>query len=213
MPQITAQQQPNSPIAPANKQQSTIGEAQVASPEATTTEVQEALPPKIAEILAKKERALRQQQRQFEAQRKAFEEQQKAKPSEPQADAWKSKIKQDFWGVMSDAGYTPDEITQMMLNQPGPQDLALRSIQQELKLAHEEINKLKSGQEESVSQSREAAKKQILHDVSMLVDRDETYEAIKVYGDSAKQAVVELIEKTFDEQGFVMDTEDAIKEI
>lgn len=183
---------------------------QTPAPEAQAPK-REAITPDMRSHLARKERALFEQRRAIEQERKALE----AHRAEiEQARAWKERLTKDPYQVMLEAGLTSDQATALMLNQPNPQDQNLQLLQSELKRTRDELEAMKTGQSTAADQQREAAKKQIFHDVTQLVDAEpDKFETLKFYGDSAKQTVVELIEQVFDQQGYIMDTDQAIQEV
>lgn len=199
------------PIAPANKQTDTVSNPETVTQEATQ-EVK-AADPRLA-LLARQQKAIRAQQRALAQEKQAWESQKQATSTElEQAKSWKTRLAQDPYGVMLETGLTSDQVAALLLNQPNPQDQNITQLKSEYQKLQEEIQLLKSGQQDSATQSRVAAEKQILHDVSAIVAGDDKYEAIKTYGEPAKQAVVELIAKTFDQDGYVMDTSEAIEAV
>lgn len=203
------------PVAPAPKQENTIDstqqQPQEAASEATQStpedKAQETLSPKFA-ALARQQKMLRQQQRQIEDARKAMEAE---RQEIEKAKSWKTRLTQDPYSVLLEAGLTSDKAAALMLQQPDP-------AAQQLHLLQEEIKALKASQEQSSTkfeqmqkQQYEDAKKQIRSDVTSLINSDETFETIKAM-DSA-EAVVDLIEKTFVDEGRLMTVEEAAKEI
>ncbi len=182
---------------------------QVAAPEAVKTE--EAISPKYA-ALARHQKALRHQQRTLEAQKQAFESERKTLSSElERSKSWQTRLTQDPYGVLLEAGLTADQVASLMLNQPNIEDQKMMMLQQELK-------SLKATQEQSETkfqkmqeQQYEDAKKQIRNDVLMLVDGSPELETIKAM--NAQDAVVELIEQTFHSEGRLMTIEQASKDV
>lgn len=175
---------------------------------------QEAVSPQLA-MLARQQKAAREAQRTFLAQKQAFA-QEKAqlealKAEIDQAKAWKSKLAQDPYSVMLEAGLTSDQVAAKMLQQPDPRD-------QQLLLLQQEIQALKNTQEQSSNkfteiekQQYENAKTQIRKDVTRLVTSDEAFETIKAM--DAAEAVVELIEQSYLETGDLLDPMDAAREV
>lgn len=207
---VTASIDPNA----TNKQESTISEGvSAASPEATKDPQEQTLSPKLA-MLARKEKALLAQKRALEQSRKSWEQEKAQLTAEAErAKQIRQRLKTDPYQVMLEEGLTADQAAALLLNQPNPQEQHTQLLKAELEALKAEIQSLKGGQQDAAVQNREAAKKQIFHDVSSFVEGSDQFEAIKTYGDVAKEAVVELIEKTFDAEGYVMDTEAAIKEV
>lgn len=180
-----------------------------ATPEAATPKPEDALNSKFA-ILSRNQQRLRQQTRVLEEQRRAFEVERK---EIEQVKAWKERIKQDPYGVMLEQGLTSDQVASLMLNQPQPMDQNMLLMKQQLEAATAKIQSLESRQSTAQDVQLEAARKQILHDVKQVVSSDESFEAIRSHGPQAEHAVVTLIEETYNKDGYVMNTDDAIKEV
>lgn len=162
--------------------------------------------------LANKERAMREQQRQASEKLAAERAAIAAEKAEiEQVKAWKNKFSTDPWAALIEAGYSPEQATELILNQPKSQDVQLTKVQQEiqaLKAAHEQATQqMKDAQQ----QQYEQAKKQISNEVRLLVDSDQEFETIKAM--DAQDAVTELIEMTFNESGVLMPIEQAAKEV
>lgn len=173
--------------------------------------------------LAKQERQLRlkvQQQEQAmkvrEAAIKAKEEAYSAKDQEySQKYIQKDFLKNNPLQALAEAQVSYDELTQQIINSSTPQDPRLLAtiskleakISQLEKTTEETTNNWKS---EKDSQ-RVAAVKQIRSEVTNLVNSDPNFETIKAtksYND-----VVELIERTFDEDGILLSVEEAANEV
>jgi hypothetical protein len=181
-----------SAVAPA-KQIDTVSSVEtVATPqEAPAPKQEDTMSPRLA-ALARQQKALRAQQRSVEEKSRAIEAQ---KQEIEQAKAWKQRLTTDPYGVFLEAGLTADQAATLLLNQPNTADQRVHLLEQEIKA-------LKASQEQSTTkfdqvqkQQYEDAKKQIRTDVTLLVDGDKTFEAIKAM--NAEEAVVELIEATF----------------
>jgi hypothetical protein len=173
-------------------------------------------------ILARKEKQLRlrdQQLRQREAAIKAASEKPATPPSAPSIDESKyialEKLKQDPIRTLLESGLTYEQLTEAAINGPRQEDM---HTQNELRLLREEIAKLK-GETESTKKSfeeqqtaqRQQAERQIRSDVVRLVQQDPAFETIKEtrsVGD-----VVELITKTFDEDGILLTVEEAAQQV
>lgn len=175
-----------------------------------TGEKQQAFSPKFA-VLARKEKALRQQSREIEAQREALSREQ---AEIQQAKTWKSRLAEDPLSVLQEAGLNYDQLTQLILNQNNPENLQYQKIRQEFEQklkAQEEYTKNQFEQQQT--QQYTQAKTQIRNEVSSLVDSDEAFEAIRANGDVAKDAVVELMEQTFKDEGYLMGVEEAVQAV
>lgn len=160
--------------------------------------------------LARKERAIREQSRAIQAEKQAM--QAKIADLENQTNSkWKERLTSNPWDTLLEAGLTPEQATNIILNQPKPEEVELLKLKKE-------IEALKSSQDDSKNlfqkqqeQQYQQAKQQINRDVKLLVDSDETFETIKHMG--AQEAVTELIEQTYQQQGYIMDIDEAAKEV
>lgn len=170
------------------------------------------LSPKFA-ILARKEKQLREMRKQIEAEKQQIESQ-KAQFANKGGDdsSWKQRLAQDPYGVMLEAGLTSDQVAALLLNQPSQEDQRLQLLQRELQTLKKQQEEVLTQSQDSQKQQYEQAKAQIGKDVQRLVQGNaDAFELIQSQG--AHDAVVELIEKTFQEDGYLMDLEDACKEV
>ena len=126
----------------------------------------------------------------------------------------KSRFKEDLVQLAAEQGMTYDEITQQFVNAP-QRNPHYENLISELKA---EINALKQGVEttnksiqEQQTQSYKAAIDQIRQDVKAAVARDPAYETVKAT--NSVNDVVELIERTWNEEKRVMPVEEAIEEV
>lgn len=174
-------------------------------------------------ILARKEKAYRAkvqaQEAAFKAKEQAIAEREsaiKAKDSEYQNNyISKDKLTQDTITTLLEAGISYDQITQMMLQQPQNQDPVLKA---EINALKAQIQTLKGETEEnkkSFVKGQEDAYKnavnQIRLDVKSMVNNDPEFEAI--VATNSVDDVVELIEKTYAEDGILLSNEDAAKQV
>jgi hypothetical protein len=206
-----------------NLGQSNSNEAPTSSePEAAPKAPEEPISSQYA-ILAKKEKALRlrdQQMKAKEAEIRAREEALRpAAPKAPEFDPSKyvarEELTKDPFSVLADLGLSYDQLTEMALNAPKAQDVATRneiaSLKAELaaiKGAQEKTNK---SLEEQSSNSYKQALTQIRRDVTDLVTNDPYFETVAKTGSVSD--VVELIERTFNEEGVLLSVEQAAKEV
>lgn len=175
-------------------------------------------------LLARKEKALRLKSQQQEQQYKQREEQLKSElTAQIKAELEqqfrgdyiaKSRLKQSPLEVMAEADLSYDELTQQLINhQPAdPRTTALMNKMeakiQQLEKSLEDSNKNYSkNQEESYT----AALRQIERDATSLVESDPEFEAIKAT--NSVKDIVNLIDKTWKEDGVVLSVEEAAKEI
>lgn len=168
---------------------------------------EDTMAPQLAK-LAQQERMFREQQRTAKealaAERAAFAQE---KAEAEKVKAWKGKFGEDPWSALIEAGYSPEQATELMLNQPKAQDVQLTRLQQEL-LAVKQAQEQTQTQLKQAEQLRyEQAKKQIGNEVKLLVDSDVQFETIKAM--DAQDAVTELIEQTFNDEGILMSISEA----
>jgi hypothetical protein len=123
----------------------------------------------------------------------------------------KSKFTQSPLEALSELGLSYDQITEMVLNQPKPENLQYQELQKEIKALRAAQEKSVADQQQAQTTQYEQAVTQIRNEVKMLVDSNEAYETVKEMG--AQDAVVELIEETFKQKGHLMTIEEASKEV
>lgn len=177
--------------------------------------------------LARREKQLRQQAQKQAQELKQQQDAIKAKEAELQAretareSDYKSNyipkdlLKKQTMQALADAGVPYDDIVQQMLNQQTPIDPRVEAMltKYEAKIAalEQTLAEGKQSQIDQQTQQYQAAVKQIKTDVKILVDSDPEYEAIKFtrsYDD-----VVELITKTYDQDGILLTVEEASKKV
>lgn len=180
-------------------------------------------------ILARKEKALRAKiqaqeaaQRSKEAELKAREEALEARNSSTKTEyeskyVSKDTLTQDPIRVLSELGLTYDQLTQLAMNGPKPEEIAR---DQYIKKLEAKLDALETGQkkvletfEESQQNSYKQALGQMRKQAESLVKSDPSYEMVAAYGNTALNEVVDLIEKTWNEDQILLDVEDAVKEI
>ena len=187
-------------------------EAPSSAPEASGTK-EDLLSPKFA-ALARREKAIRAEKRQFEQDREKFQsEREQMKKELEDYRARMTRLTQDPYSVLMEQGVTADQAAALMMNQPDPQSQTIQQLKAELAALKGEQTNAQKRVEEQQAQQYEQAKKQIRNDVKLLVDGDESFEALKANGDGALDAVVDLVEKTFQKDGYVMPLEQAAKEV
>lgn len=176
-------------------------------------------------LLARKEKALRQKVQEFKANEDAIKAREAAiaaKEAEFQskvADPAKYVSVEDFRknpiGTLNKLGITYDQLAQEALNQPSQENVALLN---EIAALKDELKSIRSEQEtqtkarvEEKDRSYKQAVAQIRNETQKLVETDETYEMIKSTG--AVNDVVELIEKTFQQDGVLLTVEEAALQV
>lgn len=193
-----------------------------AAPEAEEVQEDPALTRQLAH-LARQERALRAKAQQTEQALKAREAALAAREAElsakddqyKQGYVSKDRLKQDVLSVLAEAGLSYDDVTQQVINQQ-PRNPQVDRELSELKAEIQRLNKAnEDGQKQSQARQDEqyqAAIQQITRDTQDLVKNDpDTYEAVAKT--NSIRDVVELIERTFKEEGRVMSVEDAAQEV
>lgn len=187
-------------------------ESETPKPEVKTSE--EPLSSQYAQ-LARREKALRAKAQEIRNQEAAFKAQElalKSKELELQsASGLKDRLAKDPLSVLNELGISYEKLTELVLNQPKAEDAAIAKLQAE-------IESLKNGQEsakklfeEQQQKAYQQAVAQIKNEVQRLVERDESFEIIKATNSVGD--VVELIEKTFNEDGTLLTVEEAAQAV
>lgn len=171
--------------------------------------------------LARKEKALRQQQqalRAREAELKAKEAALQA-PKAPTIDESKyvpkDRLTADPFTVLNELGLTYDQLTELALNAPKPEQLAMmnevRALKAEIAALKGETENTKKSFEENQKQQYTQAMNQIRNEVKHLVKIDPQFETVAAT--NSINDVVELIERTFNEDGILMTVEEAAQQV
>lgn len=175
-------------------------------------------------VLARKEKQFRQkvaeQQAQLQAERQALEAE-KAKIAAKDAEynsnyIPKNRLTEDTINVLLENGLSYDQITQMVLQQGTiQQDPVLKAqlaeIKAQIKAQQDLIEESKNAAQQAQQQQYNEAITQITHETEMLVKSDPSFEAIRET--NSVKDVVELIEKTYKEDGVLLTVEEAAKEV
>lgn len=193
------------------------------TPQEVTKESQEEPLSKQYAIIARKEKALRareaqmsQQMKAKEAELAAREEALKKVPSAIDESKYiaKDRIKDDVLGVLAEAGISYDEIATALLEQPKRDpyvDAATRKMEAKIRELEEKLENTGKGFKEQQEAQYKQAVVQIERDAKQLVDSDPAYETIKSTGQYKE--VARLIEKTFNQEGYLMSVEEAAQAI
>ena len=173
--------------------------------------------------LARKERALRARVAQQTDALKAREASIAAREAELNAKSTqdltnyipKDKLKQNAFQVLSELGLTYDDITNQAIAQQSPEWQAFAQMKQEMqeelqKVREEQANTRKS-YEQQQAQAYQQALGQIRNEARDLVKSDPSYEAIRATG--SVNDIVQLIERTFNEEGTLMTVEQAAQAV
>lgn len=213
-----------SAITPTSNRQPDTSEAPPAKAASEATEQKEEPLTTQYAVLARKEKALRAKVQEFRAQEqalKAREEALKAKET-PQSQAIdpskfidKTRLQEDPLGVLSELGYTFDDLTAKALNQPSPESQAqaqyLKKLEAKIAQLEETQNNTKKSLEDNQQQQYKQAITQIRNETKQLVLNDPSFETIKETG--SIDDVVELIEKTFNADGVLLTVEEAAQAV
>ncbi len=195
-----------SAVAPVAAQDNT----QAVTAEAVTTAAPEQH--KGLEELARKERQLQKWHQKVKAELAAGKEELARKVAEYETGyISKSRIKEDLWGVLGEQGIDYNVITEQMLSAPNMADPATRALMAKLKQLEDKQTASERKAQEATQMQYQQAIKQITNEVKMVVDANPDFESIKETG--TQQAVVELIEETFNAEGYLMDIEEAAKKV
>lgn len=174
------------------------------------------------QLLARKEKQLRQQAQQLQQQTKAKETawaQEKAALEQRLADLEKNSIprnrlKERAFDVLEEEGINYDTITQQAIDaqNKNPRYEAFIDKQNErIAKLEQELQRRDTEAKQQTTTQYQAAIKQITTDAKQLVDTDPNFEMIKATG--SVRDVVELIEATYKEEGRVMTVEEAAEEV
>lgn len=173
--------------------------------------------------LARREKALRAQAQQQDQAQKTREAAFTAKEADMQAKlaayeqgyVSKDRLRSDLLGTLTEQGLSYDDITQQFLNNQNPLDPRVQSHIQKLEAKLSALEaKATQGEEQaknSQAEQYQAAIKQITQDTKSLVATDPEFEMVRATG-SVKD-VVELIERTFNENGTLLTVEDAARQV
>lgn len=165
------------------------------------------LDPKL-EQYARQERALQQQRRDLDEDRKkwaAAQDEQRAKYIS------KDRLTSDPLSVLEEAGYNHAQIAEMLGNASN-QDPALRALRAELRAIKDQQEQSSKNNEEVVKQQYNQAVAQMRRDIESIVGANpDTFESISREG--MHDAVVALVEETFNKEGYVMDLTEAANQV
>lgn len=169
--------------------------------------------------LARKERAIRAEAQRLKAEKEAIAAQEqaiKAKELEYQSKYINTeKLKADPLNTLNELGLTYQQLTDLMLAQGNPEQLAqaaeFKRIEAEIQKVREAQEAAIKAQEEAQQQSYKQALAQIRMDTKHLVSTDPSFEVIKAT--NSVNDVVDLIEKTFRDEGILLSVEEAAQEV
>lgn len=174
-------------------------------------------------ILARKEKALRakvqaqeQQLREREQAIKAREESFSTTSQQSKSDfISKDQLLADPFSVLSELGLSYDQLTQLAINAPKQEDIARqqyeRKLEAEIKSIREEQEKTKKAYEDQQTQAYKQTLSNLHNEVRGLVTADPSFETIKAT--NSTQDVVDLMERTFNQEGILMSVQEAAEEV
>lgn len=174
-------------------------------------------------VLARKEKAIRAKAIAQEQSFKAREAAIAAREAEVQAKSeqdltqyiHKDRLKQNAYNAMLEAGVSYDELTQQALAAQSPEAQYLRQMReemnQEIQKLREEQGKTRQSIEQQQTQAYQQALTQIRNEATQLVNSDPSYETVKVT--RSVKDVVDLIERTFKEDGTLLTVEQAAEAV
>lgn len=172
-------------------------------------------------VLARKQKEQRlrdQELRTREAKIKAAEDALKA-PKAPEFDSSKfvdrQRLTDDPFAVLNELGLTYDQLTELALNAPKPEQLAmnneLRALKAEIAALRGESEKTQQSFKEQQEQTYKQAINEIRRETMSVVNSDPAFETIKA--SKSIDEVVSLIEKTYNEDGILMTVEEAARQV
>lgn len=181
-----------------------------ATPEAVAAPTEAVAPAKDErfEAMARKERQLHRQRKEIEAQRDALKQQitQYETGYIP-----KQRITEDPLAVLQEAGVSYEKLTEMLLSPVNSNDPTIRALKQQINALTEKQTKSEQAAQEASQKQYEDAIKQITSEVKMLVAGGDSYESIREMG--MEDAVVELVEQTYNNEGYLMDIDTAAAQV
>jgi hypothetical protein len=215
---ITSQVQQTAPEVEAAEQQTAPEAPQKAE---TTQEDKQRLDNQLG-IIARKERQLRAKQQQLESTIKNREEAIKSKEAELAKREQellggyisKQKLKTNPLLVLNEEGVTYDDLTQQILNS-SPLDPRMEAIinkqSTQLEQLQAKLDAYENSNKTAQEQQKASALKQIRRDASEMVKANPEEYAL-IQATNSLSDVVDLIDKTYEEEGYVMSLEEALNE-
>lgn len=224
--QVEAVRNPNnispeelSAIRPPSGQSNNIEEPS-SEPEVASKAPEEPLSSQYA-VLARKEKALRAREQQLRSREDAAKKAAEAatQPKAPTFDESKyvsrDKLLEDTIGTLSELGLSYDDLTQRALAGPSPEQLQQQTY---IKKLEARLAQIEEKQQETVKtfeqrdlEAKNQTVSQLRNETKRLVESNEAFETIKET--NSVNDVVELIERTFAEDGYIMSVEEAAQAV
>ncbi len=173
--------------------------------------------------LARKEKALRSaqiaQDRQYQQRENALKAREQELTNKPSFDPTKyisiDDLKQDAYGNLTRIGVAYDDISQQAIAAQSPEAQSFQryktQMEGELQKVRDEQAKIRQSSEQQQAQAYQQAVQQIRTEANQLVTADPNYETIKAT--NSVSDVVELIERTFKEEGTLLTVEQAAQAV
>lgn len=207
---------------PQEKVQNVNSEAPASAPIEEPKAVEDTLSSQYA-TLARREKALNakrlQQEAAFKAREEAFAARERELAAKSQVDQSqyipKERLTSDPLNTLQELGLSYDKLVEMAMNAPKPEEIEQRNYQKrieaELKALREEQQQTKKSFEEQQTNSYKQALNQIKTEVSQLVSSDPSFEIVNAT--NSVQDVVDLIERTYKEDGVLLSVEEAAQSV
>ena len=155
--------------------------------------------------------ALAKQRRALDVRERAVAEKEKALEQTPSGQGGGleiARLKSDPLGVLLEAGVTYDQLTEAILASQDDGTNKVRGLEQKLKSLEEGFDKKLSDRDQ---QQKQQVLAEMGREANQLVAEGDDFELIRE--SRAVPKVLELIERTFDETGEILDVPDALKMI
>lgn len=160
------------------------------------------------EAFARKERQLNQQRKALEAEKQAL----KAKATEYETGYIpKSRLTEDPFGVLTEAGLSYEQLTERLLNQPNMADPAIKAMMGKLKAIEDRQAFFDKQAQEREAKQYDDAKKAISNEVKLAVAAGDEYETIREA--KCEEQVLNYIIDTYEKDGVLIDVAEACKHI
>lgn len=173
-------------------------------------------------VLARKEKAIRAREQQLKAKEAAIKAQEDAAKAAPKTLSIdeskyvpKDRLTQDPFTVLNELGLSYDQLTELALNAPKPEQMALmnelKSLKAEIAALKGESQSNKKSFEDQQKQNEAEAINQIRHEASVVIKNNPEFETIRET--NSLDDVVDLIKRTYKEDGILMSVEEAALEV
>lgn len=188
-------------------------EATTEAPQETKAEAKPDAEAQRLNQMARREKILVHRSRELKQREEALKQREESvKAPEPSFD-WKAELQKNPLKVLEDAGLPYDQLVQRLLNED-PMNHNMAKLYEKIAAIEAGQKSVTQRMEDQQKQNYDQAIKQVKVEVKQaLTQRPEDFEVLSSYGEDAQDAVVQLIEKTFETEGYVMDIETAAQEV